>query len=501
MDAAYSVSEESSIDGDMGPVMTKSGSSDSPIVISEKEVTSTGKQAKDMQIRKKIESKMFDKDAQDDENSLDQFFEEANKEDLEEKKDDHDVIVSYSFDKGIQKDKKEKKESNNAGAKSPKRTAQKSESKVDTTMNTSATELSQSRNDGDDTVLSDEEDASSVQSEMTDEASYDFTVASTPAIGQDPDKEELMIANESELVEIELGHQSMTRHLPADLVDAISRNTNLKRLTLNQKDCVRANFEILFEALEVNRYINQLEILNSSITKDTANALAACLSANDSVKKLSLRNCRFVKAALPILFVGLQHNKSIQHLVFEGTDLEGHVADVVSASIPLMNLVSVRFQKAHLSQEALSFLFKSLSKTPTIESINISDEIISVSSMKRLRDCVIDAERLKRIVLVNCGLDEICLETLCDGMMKNKMIEHLDVSKNKFGNEGADVLIDYLKENKDIKEIVAEDCRISRNEYAILMDSLRYNNTFLKNIFSPEVTLSILDSVKLMQNV
>ena len=75
-----SVSEESSIDGDMGPVVTKSGSSDSPIVISEKEVTSTGKQAKDMQVRKNIESKMFDKDAQDDENSLDQFFEEANKE-------------------------------------------------------------------------------------------------------------------------------------------------------------------------------------------------------------------------------------------------------------------------------------------------------------------------------------------------------------------------------------------------------------------------------------
>ena len=242
MDAAYSVSEESSIDGDMGPVVTKSGSSDSPIIVSEKEVTSTGKQAKDMQVRKmikmfdkdkdmqvrkNIERKMFDKDAQDDENSLDQFFEEANKEDLEEKKDDRDVIVSYSFDKGIEKDKKEKKESNNAGAKSPKRTAQTSESKVDTTMNTSATELSQSRNDGDDTVLSDEEDASSVESEMTDEASYDFTVANTPAIGQDPEKEELMIANESELVEIELGHQSMTRHLPADLVDAISRNTNL----------------------------------------------------------------------------------------------------------------------------------------------------------------------------------------------------------------------------------------------------------------------------------
>ena len=85
--------------------------------------------------------------------------------------------------------------------------------------------------------------------------------------------------------------------------------------------------------------------------------------------------------------------------------------------------------------------------------------------------------------------------------IKNKMIEHLDVSKNEFGNEGADVLIDYVKENKDIKEIVVEDCRISRNEYAILMDSLRYNNTFLKNIFSSEVTLSILDSVKLIQNV
>jgi Ran GTPase-activating protein (RanGAP) involved in mRNA processing and transport len=307
------------------------------------------------------------------------------------------------------------------------------------------------------------------------------------------------LTNGPNLVDIELGDQTLIRYSASDLADAIRHNTYLKKLTLNQKDCDPLAFEILFEGIEESKYISHLEMYRVQITKETASEFVSSLSKNNSIRKLSLTKCKFVESGLGILFLGLQHNKSIKHLAIESSHLGRHQADIFSAAIPLMKLQSIRIQKTHMNGKGLRFLFQCIDKTPTLESINISEEMISVPLMKSLVESIRNSKTLLRLVVSDCGLDETCIEILAEGIEKNEVIEELDLSKNRFGNGGADILIDLLKRNNKIKGLQCGGCRISRTEREMLKDSIRYNNSFLKNMFSPDVTLSILDSVGFLQ--
>jgi hypothetical protein len=80
-------------------------------------------------------------------------------------------------------------------------------------------------------------------------------------------------------------------------------------------------------------------------------------------------------------------------------------------------------------------------------------------------------------------------------------IKRIDLSRNGFGDPGALHLKELLAHNHGIQELCLNDTHISNALLATLKDGLRYNNSFLKNMFSTQVSLAILDSVQLMESI
>lgn len=312
-------------------------------------------------------------------------------------------------------------------------------------------------------------------------------------------KEKKLLTNAPGLQAIELGEESLIRHSPKDLTKAIRRNRHVQKLVLNEKNCDPVGFEILIEGLDKNESIVQLELRQANVTKDVAVELYTALSHNTTVKKFCMKRCTFAESGLAVLFVGFQHCKSIKHLSIESCDLGEETSHIVAAAIPLMNLQSIRIQNTKTSERGMRFFLASMAKTNTLESINISEEKISEKAMAKLLFGIQKCTNLVRLVFFDCGLDEVSIELLAEAIEGNEKLQSINVSKNEFGNEGADILIDLLKSNNAIKSLKCDGCRISRHEKRLLKDALRYNSTFLKSLFSPEVTLSILDSVGLFE--
>eukprot|EP00980_Cylindrotheca_fusiformis_P002218 scaffold517_cov119-Cylindrotheca_fusiformis.AAC.1 len=310
-------------------------------------------------------------------------------------------------------------------------------------------------------------------------------------------KEKKLLQNVADLKEIELGDHSLIRHSPADLAAAIRNNCFLQKIILNQRNCDPVSFEILLEGLDQNTSILQLELHRVVITKEMAIELTSALSKNTTLKKFCIRKCKLVESGLAVLFMGLQHNRSIRHLGIETCNLAGHRSNIIAAAVPLMRLQSIRLQNTNVPDKHMRFFLHNIGKTPSLESINLSEESLSEPSLEKLVQSIQKCPNLVRLVLSDCGLDESGIETLAEGLEKSEKLESLNVSKNRFGDEGAEFLIDLVKCNNAIKNLKYDGCRIGRHEKRLLKDALRYNNTFLKSLFSPEVTLSILDSVGL----
>lgn len=352
--------------------------------------------------------------------------------------------------------------------------------------------------DGEGTYTSRESaESRSVYSKDEEYDDDESTLENAESAAQQRSKEKQLLTNRSELREIELGEQSLIRHSPTDLSAAIRKNTFLQKLVLNQRNCDPVSFEILLEGLDQNSSIVQLELHRVVITKEVAIELTSALSRNCSIKKFCLSKCKFVDSGLAILFMGLQHNKAIRHLAIESCNLAGHRSNVIAAAVPLMKLQSIRLQNTKIPDKGMRFFLHNVGKTPSLESLNLSEEKLSESSLEKFVQSIQKCTNLVRLVLSDCGLDESGIEILAEGVEGSEKLESINVSKNRFGDEGADILVELLKCNNTIKTLKCDGCRISRHEKRLLQDALRYNNTFLKSLFSPEVTLSILDSVGL----
>lgn len=312
-------------------------------------------------------------------------------------------------------------------------------------------------------------------------------------------KEKKLLTNTPGLKEIELGENSLIRYSPTDLAKAIRRSTHIQKLVLNEKNCDPVSFEILIEGLDKNESIVQLEFRRAEITKDIAVELYTALMKNTKVKKFCMKRCTFTDSGLAVLFIGLQHCRSVKHIAIESCNLSDHSSNIVASAIPLMQLQSIRLQNTHMTDKGMRFFLAHLAKATTLESINVSEEKISEKAMAKLVFGIQKCTNLVRLVLFDCGLDEVAIEVLAEAIELNEKLHSINLSKNKFGNEGADILIDLLKSNNAIKNLKCDGCRISRHEKRLLKDALRYNSTFLKSLFSPEVTLSILDSVGLFE--
>ena len=182
-------------------------------------------------------------------------------------------------------------------------------------------------------------------------------------------------------------------------------------------------------------------------------------------------------------------------LVVERTSLAGNTADIISMSMSLLRLTSLKLIDTGITSRGLDFLIDhlpdSLDDLTLTQTPCVSDKKTFVKLLKKLQN-------IKSLSLVGCNLNHT--HTLRLASTPNNKLTSLDLSGNQFGKDGGEVLYDMLSSNPKIISLKIEECGIKKKLAKRIDDKLRYNNSFLNQLFSQEVSLSILDSMKMIDD-
>lgn len=305
----------------------------------------------------------------------------------------------------------------------------------------------------------------------------------------------------------------------AELAKVLAVNTTVSQLTLDLPRGFKPQHTLaLLNALECNDTIGSLSLCHVSICRKVATSLATFFSKSPTLIKLQLKQCPFMESGLAVVFLGLQHCKTLSSLSMDGCNLGEVAVDMVAATVSLLELSSLQLPHTNLSLQGLEFLLQNMersrkkSRTSSMLYLDLSgnDVVGTKEGMQLLVDALESSSfKLQRLVLQDCGLKRSAIRMLCqDGLTSNNQndskLTHLDVSHNRdLDDRAAKYLCKLLSSSPKLVELNVQGCpQISKALRVDLSDKLRYNNSFLKTIgLSSDVSLAILDSMRLLENM
>ena len=292
--------------------------------------------------------------------------------------------------------------------------------------------------------------------------------------------------------------------LLVEFTKALAKHSSLEKLILSFKCVPKQEVKMVLEALKHNTSVKSLEILDAMIDRDVANVFGRTTLEKAKFQRLCLVNCNFKGSGLAVFAMGLQHCTTLQHIAVESTNLGGYAADVISACLPLLKLKSLRLQNTGLSPEGLEFLGECVAQTPSLISLDLSEnQILSQDPhcLSQLTGSCFDRTSPDRFVLKGCGLDRSSLAAMSTAMdlVAPLHLLTLDLSGNNFADgKSCRLLQEILSTHNSITTLIVDECGIHEDRLPPIHDALRYNNSFLKNVFTSKVSLAILDSLDLL---
>jgi len=363
-------------------------------------------------------------------------------------------------------------------------------------------------------------DGSSIESDSTTSS-----VLSTDDGGQsekdddltiESDKEEIekkdplarLLGSDYTLTSMEINHRYLKNWsiaLPIqDIMVEVSRQSSLKTLIIDFELVTMSKYDVILECVGHSESLKELIVVNAKVNRHTGNAMSTALAqSRSSLEKLTFKKCTFAGSGFSILFVGIQHVSSLTHLGMEECSLQGFASEILSASLPLMkSLKALRLIKTQLPAEGLRFLCDNIERCRNLVELDLSRNEFNVQSISWLVGCLqSDDSRIKTLSLVKCSLDAACVEILSRGLIEGKTLEALNLASNPIGNTGAVAVINLVKENNHLTKFSVKDCKIGRKNSQKIHNALRYNNSFLKNMFSADISLAIMDTVTIIEKV
>ncbi|KAG7341436.1 leucine rich repeat LRR-containing protein [Nitzschia inconspicua] len=290
----------------------------------------------------------------------------------------------------------------------------------------------------------------------------------------------------------------------SELVKILAVNTTIAQLSLDLPRGFKPQHVLaLLNALEFNDTIANLSLRNVSICRNVATSLATFFSKTPTLIKFQLRQCPFMESGLAILFLGLQHCRTLSNLSVDGCNLGGSAADLIAATVPLLEISSLQLQQANLSLQALEFLLQNIERAgKSVKYLDLSrNDIVGTKQGIQLLVEALDSIKVQHLVLQDCGLKRSAIKMLCqDALGHHPTVTHIDLSHNRdLDDRAARYLIKLLESNPKLVELNVQGCtRIPKAMNVELADKLRYNNSFFKTIgLSSDVSLAIMDSMQL----
>lgn len=239
------------------------------------------------------------------------------------------------------------------------------------------------------------------------------------------------IINKDDQIEGSLDHLDLASNdIGADgirhIQNALTLGIRLKTLILDGNTMNQEGLEILMDGVDANKNIQDLSLARCNIREGTRH-LAEVVCRHGSLKSLNLKGNR----------IGITNGKTLIEVLADGNSI----------------LESLNLQSNMLTDQVLPALGNLLDKHTHLRKLNLRKNILGISN------------------------EEFCLK---DSLIKNKVLEELDLRDNYFGSGAAPAFGDILRSNTGLRSLLLDRNLFSNYDIRLLASGLAQNHVLKK---------------------
>ncbi|OHT10747.1 hypothetical protein TRFO_19880 [Tritrichomonas foetus] len=195
---------------------------------------------------------------------------------------------------------------------------------------------------------------------------------------------------------------------------------------------------------------------------------------------------------------------TLSELKFANSKLTAEELEMICPLIP-QNLALLDLSNLSLNAKAISVLAKRINYSH-IQSLDLSNNPIGDESIWILLEAIGKNQDLTSLILVNCNLSGNGIWTLFN-VIAEKKFDFLDISENLIMSNGSDYVLNFLKQDPDIRELHIDRAQLSEGDVDVLVDaaeksrklqvfSVRGNSLIRYRTFSPKILVDRLPIMK-----
>ena len=293
------------------------------------------------------------------------------------------------------------------------------------------------------------------------------------------------------LTELLLGHQ-MSSHINIQSLGLMLTNNN----TLSVMDISGSDIVPDYITDWRNISLNKLIMSNCKLGVSGADKIGKILYHNKSITSVDLANNNIGDEGVEKLVEHLKSNKTIKHLGLRDNNITSNGANHLSKLYSLYHTTvnSIQLGNNPLRDEGVDLILQSI--TITMEYVGLYNtgmtsfcssvstvlhKIKSISftppdNCDGISDSLADTTVLEELVLR--GGSDTANHTMISGISRNNSIKKLRFNRGQLHHQTLSDLVEVIKVNKIITELVILDVDVTPSDYLLLADVLTVNTSF-----------------------
>ncbi|XP_056614644.1 NACHT, LRR and PYD domains-containing protein 3-like [Triplophysa dalaica] len=264
------------------------------------------------------------------------------------------------------------------------------------------------------------------------------------------------------------------------------KNTKCELNKLRLRDCglTEESCSALASVLSSNISVKELDMSNNHLQDSGVKKLQTGLeNIHCQLQKLSVSECSIGEEGYKCLYSAVRSNPS--HLI--ELDLRGNDPGETGVKLIYQliqdhkcKLNTVRFLSSSSAVKAFEYLTETLGINPLLQrEVNLSHKLDELR-VNQICDLLKDKHcHINTLILRDCGLTEESCSALASVLSSNISVKELDMSNNHLQDSGVKRLSDGLKNNCKLHKLTVSECSIGEEGYKCLYSAVRSNPSHL----------------------
>ena len=254
----------------------------------------------------------------------------------------------------------------------------------------------------------------------------------------------------SRLEVLNLGDNNLTAHVAKDLATIVKNNSGLEELYLSNNG-LKTSASVILKALKEKSNLRILHLINTLMTEEVAEDLAAAIRNNSSLEQLCIGSNRLGLSAVMIL-QALQEHSRLKVLDLDDNNLTAHVAKDLATIVKTNSGLEELYLSNNSLKTSASVILEALKEESNLRILHLNNTLMTEEV----------AEDLAAAIRNNSSLEKLCIGSnrlgLSAVMILQALQEHgrlkvLNMGDNNLTAHVAEDLATIVKNNSDLEEL------------------------------------------------